>query len=95
MTCSISTGTDFTANAVINATGTWETPIFPTITAWNISPEARWHTKAFRDVEDFRDQRVLVVGGGASAINFDDVGKVTDHRGFRAHCALEPGTLQP
>ena len=71
---------NFTADAVISATGTWETPHIPHYPGLEHFKGKQWHTKTFRDVEDFRDQRVLVVGGGASATQFlmmlEDV---TDH----------------
>lgn len=71
---------DFTAAAAINATGTWETPNIPHYPGLEHFKGEQWHTKTFRDVEDFRDHRVLVVGGGASATQFlmmlEDV---TDH----------------
>ena len=71
---------DFTANALINATGTWETPHIPHYPGLETFSGAQWHTKTFRDVEDFADQRVLVVGGGASATQFlMMLEKVTDH----------------
>lgn len=71
---------DFTANAVINATGTWETPNIPHYPGLEHFAGQQWHTKTFRDVEDFRNQRVLVVGGGASATQFlMMLEKVTDH----------------
>lgn len=61
---------DFTANALINATGTWETPHIPYYPGLENFSGTQWHTKTFRDVEDFTNQRVLVVGGGASATQF-------------------------
>lgn len=61
---------DYTAKTVINATGTWETPHIPYYPGLETFEGAQWHTKTFRDVEDFRNQRVLVVGGGASATQF-------------------------
>lgn len=71
---------DYTADAIINATGTWETPYIPDYPGLEQFVGKQWHTKTFRDVEDFRNQRVLVVGGGASATQFlmmlEDV---TDH----------------
>ena len=71
---------DFTAHAVINATGTWETPNIPYYPGLEHFTGKQWHTKTFRDVEDFRDQRVLVVGGGASSTQFlMMLEKVTDH----------------
>lgn len=61
---------DFTAAAVINATGTWESPYIPYYPGLENFKGQQWHTKTFRDVEDFQNQRVLVVGGGASATQF-------------------------
>lgn len=77
----IATGAgDFTAWAIINATGTWETPHIPYYPGLEHFAGIQWHTKTFRDVEDFRNQRVLVVGGGASATQFlMMLEKVTDH----------------
>lgn len=70
----------FTADAIINATGTWETPNIPYYPGLEHFKGKQWHTKTFRDVEDFRDQRVLVVGGGASATQFlMMLEEVTDH----------------
>ena len=70
----------FTAHAIINATGTWETPNIPHYPGLEHFHGTQWHTKTFRDVEDFRHQRVLVVGGGASATQFlMMLEKVTDH----------------
>lgn len=71
---------DFTAGAIINATGTWESPNIPHYPGLEHFKGKQWHTKTFRDVEDFRDQRVLVVGGGASATQFlMMLENVTDH----------------
>ena len=77
----LSTGAgDFTASAIINATGTWETPNIPYYPGLEHFKGPQWHTKTFRDVEDFRDQRVLVVGGGASSTQFlMMLADVTDH----------------
>lgn len=71
---------EFTATTLINATGTWETPYIPHYPGLEHFAGQQWHTKTFRDVEDFRNQRVLVVGGGASATQFlMMLAQVTDH----------------
>lgn len=71
---------DFTATAVINATGTWENPNIPHYPGLEDFNGKQWHTKTFRTVEDFRNERVLVVGGGTSATQFlMMLEKVTDH----------------
>ena len=61
---------EFTAATIINATGTWESPYVPYYPGLEHFKGTQWHTKTFRDVKDFADQRVLVVGGGASATQF-------------------------
>lgn len=71
---------DFTARAVINATGTWDTPNIPHYPGLEHFTGDQWHTKTFRDVADFHNRRVLVVGGGASSTQFlMMLAKVTDH----------------
>lgn len=53
---------------LINATGTWQKPFWPTypgaadFTGWQV------HARDFRTAEDFTGRRVVVVGGGTSAV---------------------------
>lgn len=58
----------YAADAVISATGTWDRPYVPNYPGhfggWQLT------TRDFRAPEDFRGKRVLVVGGGASAVQF-------------------------
>ncbi|WP_309133319.1 FAD-dependent oxidoreductase [Brevibacterium sp.] len=55
---------------LINATGTWKRPYVPYISGIAEFEGRQLHTASFRDVEDFRGQRTLVVGGGISATQF-------------------------
>ncbi|WP_113903386.1 MULTISPECIES: NAD(P)-binding domain-containing protein [Brevibacterium] len=59
-----------TASFIINATGTWRRPYIPFVPGIAEFEGRQLHTVSFRDVEDFRDRRTLVVGGGISATQF-------------------------
>src|SRR3954470_6601348 len=61
---------DITANAVVNATGTWGSPFVPYYPGIQRFAGRQLHTSSYRSAEEFRGQRVLVVGGGTSAIGF-------------------------
>ncbi|MFD9735741.1 ArsO family NAD(P)H-dependent flavin-containing monooxygenase [Umezawaea sp. NPDC059074] len=55
---------DWTAGAVISATGTWWRPFIPTIPGTFTGRQL--HTVEYRGPEQFAGQRVVVVGGGNS-----------------------------
>ena len=61
-------GEVFTSTTLINATGTWTNPFWPSYPGHFDGPQV--HTNGFRSVEQFAGQRVLVVGAGASATQF-------------------------
>lgn len=64
---------------LINATGTWTQPYVPYIPGIAEFEGHQLHTVNFRDVEDFRGLRTLVVGGGISATQFLlELAEVTD-----------------
>jgi cation diffusion facilitator CzcD-associated flavoprotein CzcO len=64
---------------LINATGTWTQPYVPFVPGIADFEGHQLHTVNFRDVEDFRGLRTLVVGGGISATQFLlQLAKVTD-----------------
>ncbi|WP_152347950.1 MULTISPECIES: NAD(P)-binding domain-containing protein [Brevibacterium] len=71
----VSLSSDF----LINATGTWTQPYVPFIPGIAEFEGHQLHTVNFRDVEDFRGLRTLVVGGGISATQFLlELAEVTD-----------------
>ena len=61
---------DLTSRYLINATGTWTHPYVPFVPGIAEFEGRQLHTANFRDVEDFRGLRTLVVGGGISATQF-------------------------
>lgn len=54
------------ARAVISATGTWDRPFLPYYPGSFAGRQL--HTADYRGAEEFRGRRVVVVGGGASAV---------------------------
>ena len=58
------------APVVVNATGTWGAPFVPYYPGMNTFAGRHLHTSEYRNAEEFRDQAVVVVGGGTSAIGF-------------------------
>ncbi|AKK09811.1 oxidoreductase [Corynebacterium testudinoris] len=60
----------FTTDILLNATGTWDSPYIPAIPGIASFEGRQLHTRNFRAKEDFTGQRVLVVGGGLSAVQF-------------------------
>ncbi|WP_210479907.1 NAD(P)-binding domain-containing protein [Naasia sp. SYSU D00948] len=59
---------EITTHVVVNATGTWGSPFVPYYPGVQRFRGRQLHTASYRSAEDFRGQRVLVVGGGTSAI---------------------------
>ena len=60
----------FSTQYLINSTGTWTRPYVPFVPGIAEFEGRQLHTANFRDVEDFRGLRTLVVGGGISATQF-------------------------
>ena len=58
------------ARLLVNATGTWGAPFVPHYPGAATFTGRQLHTNAFIDAAEFAGQRVVVVGGGTSAIGF-------------------------
>ncbi|MCC9178187.1 FAD-dependent oxidoreductase [Arthrobacter sp. zg-Y750] len=63
-------GRQWQARVVINATGTWDRPYWPYYPGRELFRGRQLHTHDFRSTDEFTGQRVLVVGGGTSAVQF-------------------------
>jgi cation diffusion facilitator CzcD-associated flavoprotein CzcO len=59
---------DWRARAVVNATGTWTRPFVPRYPGQEIFRGRQLHPVDYRDATEFAGQHVVVVGGGASAV---------------------------
>lgn len=55
---------------IVNATGTWTQPFIPHYPGATEFRGEQFHTVAYPGPEHFRGKRTLVVGGGASAVQF-------------------------
>ena len=58
---------DWTARAVVNATGTWTRPFVPHYPGQELFRGRQLHTVDYRSADEFAGRHVVVVGGGASA----------------------------
>jgi cation diffusion facilitator CzcD-associated flavoprotein CzcO len=56
------------ARALVNATGTWDRPFLPTYPGRETFLGRQLHTVDYDGPDSFRSQHVVVVGGGASAV---------------------------
>ena len=61
---------EVSTTVLVNATGTWGAPFVPWYPGMNGFRGRQLHTAEYRAAEEFRDQDVVVVGGGTSAIGF-------------------------
>jgi cation diffusion facilitator CzcD-associated flavoprotein CzcO len=69
---------DWTARAVVNATGTWTRPFVPRYPGQELFRGRQLHTVDYRSADEFAGKHVVVVGGGASATQLlGEISKVT------------------
>ncbi|TFC04880.1 NAD(P)-binding domain-containing protein [Cryobacterium mannosilyticum] len=61
---------DTTARLLVNATGTWGSPFVPHYPGADRFAGRQLHTAGYVSADEFAGQRVVVVGGGTSAIGF-------------------------
>lgn len=69
---------DWTARAIVNATGTWTRPFVPHYPGRELFRGRQLHTVDYRSAEEFAGRHVVVVGGGASATQLlGEISRVT------------------
>ncbi|TPV53099.1 NAD(P)/FAD-dependent oxidoreductase [Pseudarthrobacter phenanthrenivorans] len=69
---------EWTARAVINATGTWTRPFWPIYPGQSSFRGRQLHVADYVSAEEFTGLHVIVVGGGISAVGLlDEVSRVT------------------
>lgn len=69
---------DWSAKAVINATGTWTRPFWPIYPGQFTFRGRQLHVADYVSAEEFRGLHVIVVGGGISAVGLlDEISQVT------------------
>jgi len=68
----------FSAQGIINATGTWDKPYIPKYPGASLFEGMQLHTRDYQRAEAFAGKHVLIVGGGISAIQLlDEISQVT------------------
>ena len=69
---------DWSARAIINATGTWTRPFWPIYPGQASFRGRQLHVADYVSAEEFRGRHVIVVGGGISAVGLlDEISRVT------------------
>ncbi|MBT2531540.1 NAD(P)/FAD-dependent oxidoreductase [Arthrobacter sp. ISL-48] len=69
---------DWSAKAVINATGTWTRPFWPIYPGQFTFRGRQLHVADYVSADEFTGQHVIVVGGGISAVGLlDEISQVT------------------
>ncbi|TLM87473.1 FAD-dependent oxidoreductase [Pseudarthrobacter sp. NamE5] len=69
---------DWTARAVINATGTWTRPFWPIYPGQSTFRGRQLHVADYVSADEFTGRHVIVVGGGISAVGLlDEISRVT------------------
>ena len=69
---------DWSAKALINATGTWTRPFWPIYPGQSTFRGRQLHVADYVSADEFRGKHVIVVGGGISAVGLlDEISRVT------------------
>lgn len=67
------------AQAVINATGTWNNPLIPAYPGQGSFIGRQLHTRDYSSYREFAGQRVAIVGGGISAVqHLEEISRVAE-----------------
>ena len=73
-------GRTWTSRALVNATGTWSHPFVPRYPGQEVFAGRQLHTADYTGPAAFAGERVIVVGGGASAVQLiGEIAPVAEH----------------
>lgn len=61
-------GEEYSARALINATGTWNRPFWPFYPGRELFAGRQWHARGYPGRDALAGMRVVVIGGGISAV---------------------------
>jgi cation diffusion facilitator CzcD-associated flavoprotein CzcO len=88
---------EWTADAIINATGTWTRPVLPHYPGRESFRGTQLHTRDYVSAERFAGQRVAVVGGGISAVQqLEEISRVARTYWYtRREPVFRDGTFEP
>ena len=74
-----SDGGEWRTRAIVNATGTWNNPLLPHYPGAETFRGRQLHTRDYTRLEDFRGERVAIVGGGISAVQqLEEISRVAE-----------------
>lgn len=74
---------DWSARAIINATGTWTRPFWPIYPGQSTFRGSQLHVADYTSAAEFAGRHVIVVGGGISAVGLlDEISQVTSTSWF-------------
>lgn len=85
------------ARAIINASGTWNNPVLPDIPGKETFLGRHLHTKDYVSLDEFRGQRVGIVGGGISAVQqLEEISRVAHTAWYtRREPVFNEGNFRP
>ena len=83
--------------AVVNATGTWNTPVVPDVPGRELFAGLQRHSRDYRRASDFAGRRVAIVGGGISGVQLlEEISRVAvTHWYTRSEPVFTDGEFTP
>jgi len=92
-----SDGGEWRTRAIVNATGTWNNPLLPHYPGAETFRGRQLHTRDYTRLEDFRGERVAIVGGGISGVQLlEEISRVAvTHWYTRSEPVFTDGEFTP
>jgi len=88
---------EWRASAIVNATGTWNNPLLPHYPGAESFRGRQLHTRDYTRLDDFRGERVAIVGGGISGVQLlEEISRVAvTHWYTRSEPVFTDGEFTP